>query len=155
MYIPNKCIISTEHARASPIGHLYDMHDALFVCNNDSDTFILLVYLIYERLKGNDSFYHPYLELMDSTLHTTYWPEDTIEKSDIKIFKLNLKDSKDKYESDWEKINNFFAIYPDIFDPERATKDLFLWALSILHSRCFGWGLPALMLVPLADCVNH
>lgn len=155
MYIPNKCLITTEHARESPIGHLFESHDALFVCNNDRDTCILMVYIIYEKLKGEESFYHPYLEMMDSTLHATYWPEEIIEKSDIKIFKLNLKDSKDKYEADWEKMMNFFSIYPDFFDPERTNKDLFLWALSLLHSRQFGWGLPSSMLVPLADCLNH
>ena len=155
IYIPNKCIISTEHARVSPIGHLFDSHDNLFVCNNDRDTSILLVYICYERLKGEESFYHPYFEMIESTLHATYWPEEVIEKSDIKTFKLGMKDSKLKYESDWEMTMNFFSIYPDFFDPARTNKDLFLWALSLLHSRCFGWGLPTTMLVPLADCLNH
>lgn len=47
------------------------------------------------------------------------------------------------------------AIYPDLFDPARATKELFLWASGFANSRCFGWGLPDTMLVPLADCFNH
>ena len=44
----------------SQIGHLFDNHDALFVTNNDRDTQIMTVYLIYEKLKGNESFYFPY-----------------------------------------------------------------------------------------------
>jgi len=30
-----------------------------------------------------------------------------------------------------------------------------MWAMGFLNSRAFGWGLPATMLVPLADCLNH
>ena len=131
------------------------MHDNLFVCNSDRDTSILLVYIVYERLKGAESFYHPYFEMIDSGQHTTYWPEEVIEKSDFELFKLNVKDSKARYEEDWEKTNNFFSIYPDFFNPESCNKELFLWAMSLLHSRCFGWGLPSSMLVPLADCLNH
>ena len=60
LYIPNKCIISRLHAQKSPIGHLFDSHDALFVTNFDRDSTILIVYLMYERIKGPDSFYHSY-----------------------------------------------------------------------------------------------
>jgi len=94
MYIPNKCIISTKHAKESSIGHLFELHDNLFFTNSDRDTFILLVYIVYERLRGEESFYHPYLEMIDSRLHTTYWPDEIIAKSDVNIFKLSVNDSK-------------------------------------------------------------
>ena len=32
---------------------------------------------------------------------------------------------------------------------------MYLWALGVLQTRAFGWGLPSTMLVPLADCLNH
>lgn len=83
VYIPNKCLITVKHAYESPIGHVFELHDNLFFTNNERDSFILLVYLIYERLKGEESFYYPYLEMLDSTLHATYWPDDVIAKSDF------------------------------------------------------------------------
>ena len=135
MYIPNKCIISTLHARDSQIGYLFDMHDNLFVTTPERDSNILMVYMIYERLKGEESFYHPYFEMIDAFQHSSYWPEEIIERSDVKMFKLGIKDSKEKYEQEWEKAKNFFTIYPDFFDPERCNKDLYLWALNILCSR--------------------
>ena len=67
LYIPNKCIITPEHAKASPIAHLFDCHDALFVTNYDRESTIIMVYIIYERLKGAESFYHPYFEMVDYT----------------------------------------------------------------------------------------
>ena len=33
LYVPNKCIISTEHARKSALAPLYEASDELFVLN--------------------------------------------------------------------------------------------------------------------------
>ena len=155
LYIPNKCIISTETARASPIAHVFDSHDGLFVTNYDRDQMILIVYLIYERLKGEESFFHPYLDMVDAETPTPYWPDEVIEKSDLQFFKWSLKEAKERLDSDWEKLNNFFSIYPDYFDPERLNKEIYVWAYSFISSRVFGWGFPATMLVPMGDCLNH
>ena len=73
----------------------------------------------------------------------------------MQSFKFTIKDSKEKCDAQWEKLQNFFSIYPDYFDPERVNKDIYLWALGFLQTRAFGWGLPSTMLVPLADCLNH
>lgn len=155
MYIPNKCIISTEHARKSQIGHLFDNHDALFVAKDDRDQTTLIVYMIYEKLKGEESFYHPYFEVLDSVTPAPFWPAEVIEKSDVRSLKVSLSESKKVWDDEWDKLNNFFSIYPDYFDPERMSKDLYLWALGILQTRSFGWGLPATMLIPLGDNINH
>ena len=114
-----------------------------------------MVYIIYERLKGAESFYHPYFEMVDYTQPTCYWPDEVIEKCDFKQFKYNIKYAKEQSEETWEKLQNFFSIYPDYFDPERTDKGMYLWACSFLYTRCFGWGLPSTMVVPLADCLNH
>lgn len=86
---------------------------------------------------------------------TCYWPDEIIAKSHNQFFKDNLKDGKERCEEEWEKLMNFLSIYPDFFDPSKLDKYLYLWALGFVQSRAFGWGLPATMLVPLADCLNH
>jgi len=113
LYIPTKCIISTEHARQSPIGHLFESHEALFVTNYDRDNNMLLVYLIYERLKAAESFYHPYFEMVDSPTPTVYWPEQVLGKCDLKITKDQLRDGKKRADEQWDKLRLFFEIYPD------------------------------------------
>ena len=114
-----------------------------------------MIYLMYEKLKGPDSFYHPFFDMVDAPTPTVYWPEDFLEKCDITIMKDSLAAGKIAADEQWEKLNNFMAIYPDFFEPRRLNKDLFIWALGFVNSRTFGWGLPATMLVPLADCLNH
>ena len=39
---------------------------------------------------------------------------------------------KTEYEEDWEKMSNFFSIYPDYFDPVKVDKYVYLWALGFL-----------------------
>ena len=35
------------------------------------------------------------------------------------------------------------------------TKEDFIWCHETVMTRCFGWSLPATMLVPMADFLNH
>ena len=93
--------------------------------------------------------------MVDAPMPTCYWPDEIIAKSHNQFFKDNLKDGKERYEDEWDKLLNFLSIYPDFFDPAKLDKYLYLWALGFVQSRAFGWGLPATMLVPLADCLNH
>ena len=105
IYVPNKCIISTEHARkSSEIGHLFDSCDELFVTNQDRDICTLMVFIIYERLKGDESFYHPYFDMVDSPVPTCFWPDELIERSDLHEFKLCLKDSRINCDEEWSKM---------------------------------------------------
>ena len=109
LYVPNKCIISTEAARLSPIGHLFDSHESLFVTNQDRDSCILMVQIIYEKLKGDDSFYSPYFKMVDSPVPTCYWSADLIKQSDLREFRLGLDYSRDKCEQEWTQLSEFFA----------------------------------------------
>ena len=58
--IPNKLIISTESARNSEIGELYRNHEDLFVAHPERDHLVMVLFLMYERSKGEASFWHPY-----------------------------------------------------------------------------------------------
>jgi hypothetical protein len=62
--LPNKLIISTETAKNSEIGEIFKNHDEMFVTYQDRDMMILILFLIYERIKGEESFWHPYFEVV-------------------------------------------------------------------------------------------
>ena len=46
--------------------------------NYDRDNYILLVYLMYERLQGAESFYHHYFEMVDAPVPAYYWAEGVL-----------------------------------------------------------------------------
>ena len=62
LYIPNKLIISEQGARESEIAEIFQNHDNLFVGNVDRDHNVLCTFVMFERLKGPQSFWHPYFE---------------------------------------------------------------------------------------------
>jgi hypothetical protein len=55
----------------------------------------------------------------------------------------------------WDLIRKVLDIYPEQFNPDFCTEALFKKISSIVTTRCFGWSLPCVMVVPFADCLNH
>ena len=66
LFVPNKCIFSVEHAKASEIGAIFNnpTHESLFVTNSYRDNFILTIFVLYEMLKKEESFFNPYFEFV-------------------------------------------------------------------------------------------
>lgn len=153
VYVPNKLIVSVEAARKSELSDVFRSHDALFVSNIDRDYFILVVFVLFERTKGDKSFWHPYFEAVNPGSYTSLWPDNVIAMIDEPELKLNLKTNRDKIELDYENVQKLKDLYPQHFG--LVTRDMFEWAIVFVTTRCFGWGLPSTMLVPLADALNH
>ena len=67
-----------------------------------------------------------------------------------------METSKVKLDEEWVQIEKLIPVYPQFFpEPEKVTKDLYLWANKAVQSRVFGWGTPTVGMVPLADFHNH
>lgn len=54
LFIPNKCILSVEHARNSELSDIFKSHDQLFVSNPHRDNLILIVFYLFERTTKGD-----------------------------------------------------------------------------------------------------
>ena len=81
---------------------IFTSHDSLFVANYYRDTLILVLFVMYERVKGEDSFWHPYLDVLSPGIPTCYWDQDILGKSDYQEFKWGLETSRGKFEVEWE-----------------------------------------------------
>jgi len=46
-----------------------------------------------------------------------------------------------------------YEAYPDLFSG--ATKEIWFEMYNFVCTRCFGWGLPCVMMVPMVDFLNH
>ena len=51
--------------KVSEIGEIFKNHDALFATSRTRDQNMLMVYLMYERLNGEKSFYSPYFDAVN------------------------------------------------------------------------------------------
>ena len=157
LYVPNKLIISAEHAKQSELAPIFKSHDSLFVTNPHREYFIVLMFIIWEKLKPEGSFYDPYFEcigeLEDLPLH--WHAQQDWEKIDDQVVRANLKASLDGHQKDWESVMKLVKLYEDDYFPVEPTYEQYKWVTNCMSSRCFGHGLPTTMLVPLADMINH
>lgn len=71
-------LISVETARNSEIGEVFKSHETLFVTNIDRDYFTLVVFVLYEKCKGEQSFWFPYFEGVNPGVYACLWSEDVI-----------------------------------------------------------------------------
>jgi hypothetical protein len=157
LFVPNKCIITTQRAKESEIGIVFRNHDALFVATRHNDHNILIVYLIYERSKGSSSFFHPYFDSVRQTDLTYFWDQAYLDKLLPSEFKTLVMLEKSKLPEEYDTFRKLLAVYPQFFPDSETwfTFDMYKWAVSFVNQRCFGWGLGTVALVPLADMLNN
>ena len=128
-FVPSTCWISLEHAKQSELAPLYTSHDSLFVSNYDRDQLIIVIFLMYEKIKGKDSHWFPYIDYLDQEIPPCYWDKAIVDKSDNQHFMSQLKTGREKYDEEWEKIVNLLPVYPQFFpEVDKYTKELYMWA---------------------------
>lgn len=44
---------------------------------------------------------------------------------------------------------------PEHFDIEKCTYEIYKHYAAFISTRCFGWGLPTTIVVPVGDSFNH
>jgi len=69
--------------------------------------------------------------------------------------KAEAADEIEALQEEFEILLNIAKLYPESCNVEKFTFDIFMQAHTLTVTRCFGYSLPYLMLVPLADCANH
>ncbi|CAD8153535.1 unnamed protein product [Paramecium pentaurelia] len=156
--VPQPLIISQEKCKLSSLSIVYDKHPELFDENETSDAEfnILIFYLFNEKKKGEKSFYHPYVQaiqsnntLIDWTKEELNYIEDPIILDEFAIVREDLKEL-------WNQAKDIFNEFIQIFGETRPTdKEDFYWAAQSVMSRCFGWSLKSTSMIPIADFLNH
>ena len=76
-----------------------------------------MVYVIYERLKGEESFYRPYFDTVELLTPTCYWSDELLQVSDLQEFYHGVRSVRLKCDEEWASLKAFFDSYPEHFDP--------------------------------------
>jgi hypothetical protein len=77
-YIPNKLLISTETAWKSEIGEIYRACPEMFVEHPDRDFYTILLFVLYEKQKGEESFWHYFFETCQLVYLPATWDDEKI-----------------------------------------------------------------------------
>jgi hypothetical protein len=148
--IPFKCIMNVKKAKESEIGKMITDKKLPIDCDHD----LLSLFLLSEKIKGNKSFFKPYIDSIPSTYNDfphfyTKKYKDSIMKGSMlvdMIYSRNLE-IQDTY-------NNLKKLLPDFF--KKITIGKFIWARIAVVSRIFGNKNNEYSgLVPLSDMLNH
>jgi hypothetical protein len=156
LFVPSKCMMTCASAKNSEIGDIFKNHDTLFVSSITRDQNIMLVYLVYEKLKGEASFYHPYLDQVSQDPVSYFWAEELVDGILCPETRRAIKSGAEDMNEEFESFGKLIEVYPQYFpNPELFTRDLYEWATSFVMARAFGWGTGTTALVPGGDMFNH
>jgi len=117
---------------------------------------LLTVYIMSEVLKGEESFYAPYLNILPDPGSIIQWSEAQLGQLEDASLVYRTKTRGRMLENTYDRtFSSLHARFPDAFPLQRYTHELFLFAWFCVQARAFGRRLPWTALVPYADCLNH
>ena len=79
--VPAALLLSAPAARGSEIGHVFEENPALFAAEDDR---VLVVFLMYERLKGPRSFWAPWLATMPEPTSIELWSPSELSELQVR-----------------------------------------------------------------------
>lgn len=147
-YVPNKILLSTEKARNSEIAEIFRAHKEMFVEHADRDFYVILLYVLFEKSKGQESDWYTYFETSQVVYVPGAWDDDKIEKFACQELVMRIKIYKEAMNKEWLQLQNIIKSYTPKFFPEglevpiHEDFGLYMWATSFVASRYFGWGIP-------------
>lgn len=91
MEIPVKLMMSEINAYNDPvIGECLERHRSII--NGDE---LLALYIMYEILKGEASFYAPYINILPTPSNTTYWSQAQLQEIQDPVIELKTKNRRE------------------------------------------------------------
>lgn len=83
------------------------------------------------------------------------WSDKEIEELQEPELVQEVQIYRESLDEDWNEVRAVLDKYPEAFPKGKVSKELFTFAYANVVTRCFGWGLPCTMLIPVADALNH
>jgi hypothetical protein len=128
----------------------------VFLDHEDYCDRAIVSYLVYERLKGADSWLAPYFEALCEPEILSDWSDRELEELQDPFLVYNVRSSQAQQvliwmARDWAELKEAYEAFPQFFSG--VTWDLFYWAFKAFKTRCFEWA--GFRMVPLADSLNH
>lgn len=87
--IPNKLIVSTHKVKKSILGKVVAENPDLFdnEQTNDADFNMLALFVMFEYIKGEESFFHPMFQVSEQSYSILTWTNSDLEIVDDIAFK--------------------------------------------------------------------
>jgi hypothetical protein len=116
MAIPNKLLMTSAKAREDKsLAKMFGEETETFGEDETGEYNVLMAYLIRERLKGPESFFFPFLNLVDEIETGLVWSKKTIDFIEDPVFREEVKEAQLELNYDWEVMRAVLVKYPKLF----------------------------------------
>ncbi|XP_060215259.1 ribulose-1,5 bisphosphate carboxylase/oxygenase large subunit N-methyltransferase, chloroplastic-like isoform X2 [Lycium barbarum] len=147
LQVPRRLWINTDVVELSELGN---------VCSGLEPWISLSLFLLREKWKDDSKWKYYIGVLPECTDSTIYWSEEELSEIQGTQLLSETMSVKDYWQNEFRKVEEEVILRNKQLFPFPITLDDFFWAYGILKSRAFSSiGSQNLMLVPLADLVNH
>jgi len=134
----------------------------LFENHSDGEYLSLVVFMIYEMIKGisykrigDKSLWKPYFDTLPPADLLALWSDSELDElHDPELIQEALRYRKN-IDKEWIEVKAVLKKYPNIFPLDKINKEMFVFVYGNVVTRCFGWSLPCTMMTPFADAANH
>lgn len=151
VFVPYTLCLNTFKARTSEISHIFT--SSFFKSQPRSKDYIFYLYVLYEKLKGPNSFWHPYFSTLSGITNLVDWTAAELQELQDKLLIHDANKWKERVDRIWLRVKKILDHYPEYFDPSLDLKEEFMWAWRVCCTRTFGWD--GGMMVPMAGSTNH
>ncbi|KAG5192774.1 hypothetical protein JKP88DRAFT_144826, partial [Tribonema minus] len=151
--VPERCMLTPPQAQRLPcVGPVFAA-EAEGLLRGDA---ALALYVMHELLRGDASFYAPYLAVLPAPHTAEDWDATAVAVLQDERLAASADARSRQLTRAWERtMSALAASYPGMFPRETYTLALWRRAWGVIRARAFGRRLPWSALVPLADCLNH
>eukprot|EP01036_Dinobryon_divergens_P030163 gene30164-39360_t len=117
---------------------------------------LLAVFMMHETLKGDKSFYAPFLRILPEPSNISEWTDSQLNLLQDTTLFLRAKNRRNQLTYLYNRaIGGLNRRYPENFPLVDYSLKLFKFCWNSVQARAFGRRLPWSAMVPFADCLNH
>ncbi|OMJ86347.1 hypothetical protein SteCoe_12134 [Stentor coeruleus] len=151
VFVPYSICINLQRAKSSEISHIFKKR--FFTKHSRGNDHILWIFVLYEKLKGPESFWYPYFTTMSGFSNMIDWTEEELAELQDKLLVHDNMKWRDRISRIWKGIYGIIKNYPEYFPPDRNLYEEFMWSWKVCCTRGYAW--EGGMLIPVADNTNH
>jgi hypothetical protein len=150
--IPKHLMMSEKSALDDPVIGPY-LTDRQRAFSGDS---ILAIFMMSEFIKGDASFFSPFLKIIPPSDSIVEWVDEELRYLQDEVITMRAKNRRAFMKDNYRRtVETLTKEYPEVFPPEKYTYELFKHCWYAILARAFGRRLPWSAMVPFADCLNH